>query len=114
MTPSSLPEEGQALRRLLGDEPFVTPDSLAAFGSWMLAKLKEHTEEQPSTAGQVWATCKQIQKRYGISKSRANDWLANLTRNKKVRTQKPYADKRGMYYHLGDIEAAFSENCAPK
>ena len=40
MHPGSLPDEGQALRRLLGDSPVVTPDGLAAFGSWMLAKIK--------------------------------------------------------------------------
>ena len=48
MNPAALTEEGQALRRLLGDAPVVTPDGLAAFGSWLVATLKAHADDSPA------------------------------------------------------------------
>lgn len=111
MHPGSLPDEGQALRRLLGDSLVVTPDGLAAFGIWMLAKIKEVSEDSPVESGQVWARPLQIAERYGVKRAQVNTWLARLVAQGKVRRWQPETakgTKGDTYYYLPDIEKAWS------
>lgn len=109
MKAEQLTEQGQALRRLLGDAPVVTPDGLAVFGSWLVATLKE--QEKPVESGQMWARPSQIAEIYGVKRAQVNTWLARLVAQGKVRRWQPETEKgtKGdTYYCLSDIEKAWS------
>ncbi len=109
MNIDALSDEGQALRRLLGDVPVVTPDGLAAFGCWLLATLK--AQDSPADAGQIWARPLQIAERFGAGKSQVNTWLARLVAQGKVRRWQPETAKGAKgdtYYYLPDIEKAWA------
>ena len=111
MNPDALTEEGQALRRLLGDAPVVTPDGLAAFGSWLVATLKAHADDSPAEAGQMWARPTQIASRFGAKRSQVNVWLARLVAQGKVRRWQPETakgTKGDTFYYLPDLEKAWS------
>lgn len=106
----SLTDDAQALRLLLGDAPVITPDALAAFGGWMIAKMKNMSEDRRA-ACQVWARPAQIAERFGVKRAQANTWLARLVEAGKVRRWVPET-ARGTagdtYYNLEDIEKAWS------
>lgn len=109
MNTDALSDEGQALRRLLGDVPVVTPDGLAIFGSWLVATLK--AQDSPADAGQVWARPLQIAERFGAGKSQVNTWLTRLVAQGKVRRWQPETakgTKGDTYYFLPDIEKAWA------
>ncbi|MBQ7022658.1 MAG: hypothetical protein IJN29_03700 [Akkermansia sp.] len=104
-----LTEDGQDLRRVMGDSPVATPDDLAAFGDCLLQKMRRIAEEQPAPLGRKWGTTKDVMRLYGLKKARASELLSELKEARKVRIQKPSgADKKGTYYHLGDIEKAWN------
>ena len=116
MNPDALTEEGQALRRLLGDVPVVTPDGLAAFGCWLLSTLKAHAEDTPADVGQVWARPLQIAERFGVKRAQVNAWLARLVEQGKVRRWQPETakgTKGDTYYSLPDLEKAWSLDPLP-
>lgn len=116
MNADALTDEGQALRRLLGDAPVVTPDGLAAFGSWLLATLKAQAQETPAEGGQMWARPSQIAARFGAKRSQVNTWLARLVEQGKVRRWQPETSKgtKGdTYYSLPDLEKAWSLDPLP-
>lgn len=109
MNNTALNDDGQALRLLLGDAPVVTPDSLAAFGSWMIAKIKS-LESNRGAARQVWARPSQIAERFGVKRAQVTVWLSRLVEAGKVRRWQPET-ARGTagdtYYNLEDIESAW-------
>lgn len=104
-----LTADGCALRMLLGDAPVVTPDSLAAFGSWMIAKIKS-LDSNRGGEGQAWARPSQIAERFGVKRAQVNAWLARLVEAGKVRRWQPET-ARGTagdtYYNIEDIEKAW-------
>lgn len=109
MNKISLTDDAQALRLLLGDMPVITPDTLAAFGGWMLAKMKE-LDKNHGGCGQVWARPAQIAERFGAGRAQVCVWLSRLVEAGKVRRWQPET-ARGTagdtYYHLEDIENAW-------
>ena len=114
MNPDALPEEGQALRRLLGDAPVVTPDGLAVFGSWLVATLK--AQDRPAEVGQKWARPLQIAERFGVKRAQVNAWLARLGEQGKVRRwqlETAKGTKGDTYYSLPDLEKAWSLDPLP-
>lgn len=110
MNPDALTEEGQALRRLLGDAPVVTPDGLAAFGSWLVATLKNKDADAPAVDVQMWARPAQIAARFGAGRTQVNVWLARLVEQGKVRRWRPETakgTKGDTFYSLPDLEKAW-------
>ena len=109
MDKNILTDDAQALRLLLGDMPVITPDTLAAFGGWMLAKMKELDKRQGG-AGQVWARPSQIAERFGVKRAQVAAWLSRLVEAGRVRRWQPET-ARGTagdtYYNLEDIETAW-------
>lgn len=109
MNGRALTDDAQALRLLLGDMPVITPDTLAAFGGWMLAKMKE-LDKRNAGGGQVWARPSQIAERFGVKRAQVAAWLARLVEANKVRRWQPET-ARGTagdtYYNLDDIENAW-------
>lgn len=111
MNPDALTEEGQALRRLLGDAPVVTPDGLAAFGSWLLAKLKAEVVKEGRGCKQEWGTPEQVAAIYGVQRSQANVWINQLVECGKVRrwqSETPTGGQGHMRYNLADIAKAWA------
>lgn len=111
MNPGALTEDGQALRRLLGDVPVATPDGLAVLGSWLLATLKAHIESNQVTGKQEWARPLQIAELFGVKRAQVNTWLSRLVAQDKVRRWQPETakgTKGDTYYYLPDIEKAWS------
>lgn len=109
MTNDILTEEGQALRRLLGDLPVVTPDTLAVACVWLLAKIKE-LDKSNGRGGQVWARPLQIAERFGAKRSQVCIWLARLAEAGKVRRwspETPLGTRGDTYYNIEDIEKAW-------
>ena len=110
MNINNLTEDAQALRLLLGDMPVITPDSLAAFGGWMLAKMKE-LDKRSGSGGQVWARPSQIAERFGVKRAQVASWLSRLVEAGKVRRWQPET-ARGTagetYYNLEDLEKAWT------
>lgn len=116
MNPDAMTDEMQALRRLLGDELVVTPDSLTVGLGWLLAKLKAHAEDTPADVGQVWARPLQIAERFGVKRAQVNAWLARLVEQGKVRRWQPETakgTKGDTYYSLPDLEKAWSLDPLP-
>lgn len=116
MNPDTMTDEMQALRRLLGDELVVTPDSLTVGLGWLLAKLKAHEEDTPADVGQVWARPQQIAERFGVKRAQVNTWLALLVAQGKVRRWQPETakgTKGDTYYYLPDVEKAWSLDTLP-
>ena len=114
MNPDALTEEGQALRRLLGDVPVVTPDVLSVFGSWLMAKLKALADNSPAAGKQEWARPLQIAERFGVKRAQVNTWLSRLVEQGKVRRWQPETakgTKGDTYYYLPDIEKAWAVDC---
>lgn len=109
MNNAVLTDDAQALRLLLGDMPVITPDTLAAFGGWMLAKMKE-LDKRGGGAGQVWARPSQIAERFGVKRAQVAAWLSRLVEAGKVRRWQPET-ARGTagdtYYNVEDIENAW-------
>ncbi len=110
MPPDTLPESAQALRRLLGDCPVVTPDSLAQFGAWLLSSLKDQNRDLLAEGGQHWARPGQLAVRFGCKRSQMSVWLASLRAAGKVRMWQPELPgeaKSHTYYNIADIERAW-------
>lgn len=109
MNNTILTDDAQALRLLLGDMPVITPDTLAAFGGWMLAKMKE-LDKRHGGAGQVWARPSQIAERFGVKRAQVAAWMSRLVEAGKVRRWQPET-ARGTagetYYNLEDLERAW-------
>lgn len=109
MSMLGLPDEGEALRRLLGSETVATPEMLARGLTWLCSKIREEIQARPAAAGQVWGTVEDFMVRYGWKKSQAHLHLTRLAERGAVRIQKPNgADKRGTYYNIADVEKAWS------
>lgn len=106
MNVNSFSDDARALRLLLGDMPVITPDTLAAFGGWMLAKMKEFDKTTPA-GGQVWARPSQIAARFGVKRAQVAAWLSRLVEAGKVRRWQPET-ARGTagdtYYNIADLE----------
>lgn len=107
MNPDALTEEGQALRRLLGDAPVVTPDALAVFGSWLVATLKASLgKNEGGEACQEWGTASQVASIYGVQRQQADVWVNRLVEQGKVRRWRAETENGGcghMRYNLSDI-----------
>lgn len=112
MTPDAMTDEMQALRRLLGDAPVVTPDSLTVGLGWLLATLKaEVTKGGSGEVCQEWGTVSQVAAIYGVKRAQADTWVNRLVERGKVRRWQSETDNgaRGvMRYNLGDIAKAWA------
>lgn len=111
MNPDAMTEEMQALRRLLGDAPVVTPDSLTVGLGWLLAKLKAEIAEGGGGCKQEWGTPDQVAAIYGIQRSQANVWVNQLVERGKVRrwqAETPTGGRGCMRYNMADIAAAWA------
>lgn len=112
MNTEQLTEDGQAMRRLMGDG--ISADGIAAALDCHLQKVRAIIDERPTAGGQVWGTREDIMRLYGLKAARAAALLRKVQEGGKVRMQRPSgADKRGTYYHLGDIEKAWSYEPLP-
>lgn len=111
MNKESMTDDMQALRRLLGDAPVVTPDALTVGLGWVMAQVKACIADKGSGGQQEWGTAQQVAKLYGVERAQANEWLNMLVEQGKVRrwqsdTQK--GTKGHMRYNLADIASAWA------
>lgn len=111
MKPEAMTEEMQALRRLLGDMPVVTTDALTVGLGWLLSTLKASLNNTGTEGKQEWATPEQVAQIYGVQRAQANEWLARLVEQGRVRRWQAETRKGTpghMRYNLSDIEAAYA------
>lgn len=112
MNPSAMTDEMQALRRLLGDAPVVTPDSLTLGLGWLLSTLKASLGKgEGNMAKQEWGTVMQVATIYGVKRAQADAWVNRLVECGKVRRWQSETDRgsRGvMRYNLADIAEAWA------
>lgn len=112
MNPEAMSDEMQALRRLLGDAPVVTPDSLTVGLGWLLATLKANLGKGDSgNACQEWGTVSQVATIYGVKRAQADTWVNRLVEHGKVRRWQSETESgaRGvMRYNLSDIAKAWA------
>lgn len=112
MNAEQLTEDGQDIRRLLGDG--LSADGLAAALDCHLQKIKAAVNERPAAGGQEWGTVQDIGRLYGLKKSRVTELVNKLKEAGKVRMQRPSgAENKGTYYNLADIEKAWNYEPLP-
>lgn len=103
MKPEQLTEDGQEIRRLLGDG--LSADGLAAALDCHLQKVRSIVENRPAPIGRVWATAGEVASMYGLKSKQIFDWLNKAKESGKVRTQLPSGGAKGLYYNIADLDA---------
>lgn len=111
MNKDGMTDEMQALRRLLGDVPVVTPDSLTVGLGWVMAQVRACLADKGNGGKQEWGTAQQVATLYGVERAQANEWLNMLVQQGKVRrwqSDTPKGGKGYMRYNLADIASAWA------
>ncbi len=101
MKQEQLSENGQEIRRLLGDG--LSANGLAAALDCIYQKLKQDMADRPAAIGQEWATVENIMVMYGLGKAQASSWLKKAAESGCVRVQLPSGGCKGRYYNLADL-----------